>query len=170
VLSRFTTTVVAAPEYPVLLSNGNLVEQKLLPDGRRSVTWHDPFPKPSYLFALVAGDLALITDEFVTMSGRTVELRIYSEPHNIAQCGYAMRALKRAMRWDEEAYGREYDLDVFMIVAVEDFNMGCDGEQGAQYLQHLLRAREPDTASDNAYQACRRRRCTNIFTTGPAIA
>ncbi|HTO59267.1 MAG TPA: aminopeptidase N, partial [Pseudomonadales bacterium] len=118
VLARFTTTIVADPRYPTLLSNGNLIDDHGTSDGRRSVTWQDPFPKPSYLFALVAGDLALLRDEFVTMSGRRVELRIYSEPHNISQCDYAMGALKRAMRWDEEVYGREYDLDIFMIVAV----------------------------------------------------
>jgi aminopeptidase N len=151
VLSRFTTTIVAAPEYPVLLSNGNLTEETRLADGRRSVTWHDPFPKPSYLFALVAGDLALITDEFVTMTGRTVVLRIYSEPHNIAQCDYAMGALKRAMRWDEEVYGREYDLDVFMIVAVEDFNMGAMENKGLNIFNTSCVLASPDTASDNAY-------------------
>jgi len=152
VLSRFTTTIVAAPDYPVLLSNGNLIEQKLLADGRRSATWHDPFPKPSYLFALVAGDLALITDEFVTASGRSVELRIYSEPHNIGQCDYAMGALKRAMRWDEQVYGREYDLDVFMIVAVEDFNMGAMENKGLNIFNTSCVLASPDTASDSAYQ------------------
>ena len=106
ILSRFTTTIVADSErFPVMLSNGNLVEESEA-DGRRRVTWHDPFPKPSYLFALVAGDLALMTDAFTTASGREVELRIYSEPHNIGQCEYAMGALKRAMRWDEERFGR----------------------------------------------------------------
>ncbi|MFV2089741.1 MAG: aminopeptidase N, partial [Pseudomonadales bacterium] len=100
VLSVFTTTIIADSRYPVLLSNGNLTADERLDDGRNKVTWSDPFPKPSYLFALVAGDLALLEDTFVTASGRPVTLKIYSEPHNIDQCEYAMEALKRSMRWD----------------------------------------------------------------------
>ncbi len=152
VLAKFTTTVVADPAYPVLLSNGNLIDEHQRPDGRRSVTWQDPFPKPSYLFALVAGDLSLLRDEFVTASGRRVELRIYSEPHNISQCDYAMGALKRAMRWDEEVYGREYDLDIFMIVAVEDFNMGAMENKGLNIFNTSCVLASPDTATDLAYQ------------------
>jgi aminopeptidase N len=153
VLATFTTTIVAdAERYPVLLSNGNAVADERLGDGRRKVTWHDPFPKPSYLFALVAGDLALKRDRFVTASGRTVDLRIYSEPHNIGQCDYAMDALKRAMRWDEEAFGREYDLDVFMIVAVEDFNMGAMENKGLNIFNTSCVLASPDTATDAAYQ------------------
>ncbi|HTK97707.1 MAG TPA: aminopeptidase N [Pseudomonadales bacterium] len=152
VLSKFTTTIIADPAYPVLLSNGNLIEEHQRADGRRSVTWQDPFPKPSYLFALVAGDLALLRDEFVTASGRRVELRIYSEPHNISQCDYAMGALKRAMRWDEEVYGREYDLDIFMIVAVEDFNMGAMENKGLNIFNTSCVLASPDTATDLAYQ------------------
>ena len=152
VLARFTTTITADARYPVLLSNGNLIEETTLGDGRRRVTWQDPFPKPSYLFALVAGDLALLRDAFVTASGRRVELRIYSEPHNISQCNYAMGALKRAMRWDEEVYGREYDLDVFMIVAVEDFNMGAMENKGLNIFNTSCVLASPDTATDVAYQ------------------
>ena len=152
VLARFTTTIVADPRYPVLLSNGNPIDERTLADGRRSVTWQDPFPKPSYLFALVAGDLALLRDEFVTASGRRVELRIYSEPHNISQCDYAMGALKRAMRWDEQVYGREYDLDIFMIVAVEDFNMGAMENKGLNIFNTSCVLASPDTATDLAYQ------------------
>ena len=152
VLSKFTTTIIADPTYPVLLSNGNLIDEHARADGRRSVTWQDPFPKPSYLFALVAGDLALLRDEFVTTSGRRVELRIYSEPHNISQCDYAMGALKRAMRWDEEVYGREYDLDIFMIVAVEDFNMGAMENKGLNIFNTSCVLASPDTATDLAYQ------------------
>ena len=152
VLSKFTTTIIADPTYPVLLSNGNLIDEHARADGRRSVTWQDPFPKPSYLFALVAGDLALLRDEFVTASGRRVELRIYSEPHNISQCDYAMGALKRAMRWDEEVYGREYDLDIFMIVAVEDFNMGAMENKGLNIFNTSCVLASPDTATDLAYQ------------------
>jgi len=153
VLSTFTTTIVAdASRYPVLLSNGNPLTDRTRDDGRREVTWEDPFPKPSYLFALVAGNLALRTDSFITASGREVELRIYSEPHNIAQCSYAMDVLKRSMRWDEDMYGREYDLDIFMIVAVEDFNMGAMENKGLNIFNTSCVLASPDTASDAAYQ------------------
>ncbi|MCP5183795.1 MAG: aminopeptidase N [Pseudomonadales bacterium] len=152
VLARFTTTVQAdATRYPVLLSNGNLVSERE-DAGRRIVTWEDPFPKPAYLFALVAGDLAHIEDHFVTMSGRRVVLRIYSEPHNIDQCDYAMDVLKRCMRWDEEVFGREYDLDIFMIVAVEDFNMGAMENKGLNIFNTSCVLASPDTATDLAYQ------------------
>ncbi|MCB2054633.1 MAG: aminopeptidase N, partial [Geminicoccaceae bacterium] len=114
-----------AARYPVLLSNGNLLETGRIDGGRHFALWEDPFPKPSYLFAVVAGDLALLEDRFVTMSGRTVALRIWSEHACIDQCGHAMESLKKSMRWDEERYGLEYDLDLFQIVAVSDFNMGA---------------------------------------------
>ncbi|MCZ6888506.1 MAG: aminopeptidase N, partial [Gammaproteobacteria bacterium] len=153
VLSRFTTTIVAdAERYPVLLSNGNLIDESDAGDGRKRVTWRDPFPKPSYLFALVAGDLASITDTFTTASGRRVELRIYSEPHNISQCDYAMRSLKAAMRWDEERFGREYDLDIFMIVAVEDFNMGAMENKGLNVFNTSAVLASPATATDARHQ------------------
>ena len=152
VLARFTTTITAdAERYPVLLSNGNPLDEHVR-DGRRTAVWRDPFPKPSYLFALVAGDLAVREDSFVTCSGRTVALRIYSEPHNIGQCGYAMAALKRAMRWDEQRFGREYDLDVFMIVAVEDFNMGAMENKGLNIFNTAYLLATPDTATDAAHQ------------------
>ena len=152
VLSRYTTTITAdAERHPVLLSNGNLVAESTA-DGRRTVTWEDPFPKPSYLFALVAGDLAVREDEFVTCSGRRVTLRIFSEPHNIGQCGYAMAALKRAMRWDEERFGREYDLDIFMIVAVEDFNMGAMENKGLNIFNTSCVLASADTATDATYE------------------
>ena len=152
VLSRFTTTITAdAQRYPVLLSNGNLVAETAT-DGRRTVTWEDPFPKPSYLFALVAGDLAVLEDEFVTCGGRRVALRIFSEPHNIGQCRYAMDALRRAMRWDEERFGREYDLDIFMIVAVEDFNMGAMENKGLNIFNTSCVLASPDTATDAGHQ------------------
>lgn len=153
VLAKFTTTIIAdAARYPVMLSNGNKVADRTAAEGRREVTWEDPFPKPSYLFALVAGDLALMEDTFMTASGRDVALRIYSEPHNIGQCAYAMDVLKRAMRWDEEAFGREYDLDVFMIVAVEDFNMGAMENKGLNIFNTSCVLASPDTATDAAYQ------------------
>ena len=151
VLARFTTTIIADEDYPVLLSNGNPVASERLDDGRARVTWEDPFPKPSYLFALVAGDLALLSDSFTTMSGRNVELRIYSEPHNIDQCGYAMDVLKRSMRWDEKRFGREYDLDIFMIVAVEDFNMGAMENKGLNIFNTSCVLASADTATDQAY-------------------
>src|SRR5690606_12341905 len=110
---------------PVLLSNGNPVEAGELPGGRHYAVWEDPFPKPSYLFALVAGDLALLQDSFTTRSGRHVDLRIYSEQAVIDQCRHAMESLKTSMKWDEDVYGLEYDLDLFMIVAVSHFNMGA---------------------------------------------
>ncbi len=152
VLSRFTTTLEAdASRYPVLLANGNLVADVDAGQGRRRVTWEDPYPKPSYLFALVAGDLAVMEDEFVTASGRRVALQIFSEPHNIGQCGYAMQALKRAMRWDEETFGLEYDLDIYMIVAVDDFNMGAMENKGLNIFNTKCVLASPDTATDAAY-------------------
>jgi len=151
VLSVFTTTIIADSRYPVLLSNGNLTADERLDDGRNKVTWSDPFPKPSYLFALVAGDLALLEDTFVTASGRPVTLKIYSEPHNIDQCEYAMEALKRSMRWDEEAFGREYDLDTFMIVAVDDFNMGAMENKGLNIFNTSCVLATPETATDQSY-------------------
>ena len=153
VLSKFKTTIVAdAQRYPNLLSNGNLVHEAALPDGRREVTWEDPFPKPSYLFALVAGDLALLEDTFTTMSGRQVKLQIFSEAHNIAQCDYAMDVLKRSMRWDEKRFGREYDLNIYMIVAVEDFNMGAMENKGLNVFNTSCVLASSDTATDEAYQ------------------
>ena len=156
VLSRFATTITAdAKRYPVLLSNGNRVGE-VESNGRRTVTWEDPFLKPSYLFALVAGDLAVREDAFVTRSGRRVTLRIFSEPHNIGQCDYAMDALKRAMRWDEERFGREYDLDIFMIVAVEDFNHGAMENKGLNVFNTSCVLASPDTATDAGYQRVER--------------
>ena len=152
VLSRFTTTMTAdAAEFPVLLSNGNRVGGGLDAIGRHTVTWGDPFPKPAYLFALVAGDLAVLEDEFVTCSGRKVALRIFSEPHNIGQCDFPMAALKRAMRWDEERFGREYDLDVFMIVAVEDFNFGAMENKGLNIFNTSAILAHKDTATDDRF-------------------
>ena len=124
VLSEYTVTINAAvADCPVLLSNGNLLSSETLPNGRHQVSWHDPHPKPSYLFALVAGDLGFIEDRFTTASGRDVRLRIYAVERDLGQCRHALDALIQAMRWDELRYGREYDLDCFNIVAVEDFNI-----------------------------------------------
>jgi len=153
VMSRFTTTVMAERgAYPVLLSNGNLIASGDHEGGRHWATWEDPFPKPAYLFALVAGDLYRIDDSFTTMSGRDVELRIYVEPENREQCAHAMDSLKRAMRWDEQVYGREYDLDIFMIVAVNDFNMGAMENKGLNIFNSSCVLAHPDTATDMAFQ------------------
>ena len=125
VMSVFTTTVVAdKAKYPVLLSNGNMHETGTDPKNpeRHWVTWHDPFKKPSYLFALVAGNLVNIEDRFTTQSGREITLKIFVEDKDIDKCDHAMVSLKNSMKWDEDVYGREYDLDIFMIVAVDAFN------------------------------------------------
>lgn len=126
VLSKFVTRIEADKEKcPVLLSNGNLIESGDLPDGRHYTVWDDPFLKPCYLFALVAGDLGVVEDTFTTMSGRKVDLKIWTEKGDEDKCLFGMKALKDSMKWDEEAYGREYDLDIFQIVAVSDFNFGA---------------------------------------------
>ena len=152
VLMKVTTRITADQgNYPVALSNGNCVSESLGADGRRTWVWEDPFPKPSYLFALVAGRFAVLRDEFVTGGGRRVELRIYSEEDHIGECGFAMQSLKRAMRWDEEVYGREYDLDGFMIVAVEDFNFGAMENKGLNIFNTSVILASPDTATDATY-------------------
>ncbi|CAN5811467.1 aminopeptidase N [soil metagenome] len=133
---------------PVLLSNGNPVAA-----GPGWAEWHDPFPKPCYLFALVAGDLACVEDGFTTMSGRDVTLRIYVRPRDEARSAYAMDALKRAMAGDERAYGREYDLDLFMIVAVDDFNMGAMENKGLNIFNSKYVLASPETATDADYKA-----------------
>ena len=151
-LSVFTVRIEAAKEqYPVLLSNGNRIDHGDLADGRHFAVWHDPFPKPSYLFALVAGDLGSIHDSFTTMSGRQVALAIYVEHGNEPRAHYAMDALKRAMKWDEEAYGREYDLDIFMIVAVSAFNMGAMENKGLNIFNDKVLLASPETATDDDY-------------------
>ncbi|HEX3653678.1 MAG TPA: aminopeptidase N [Rhizomicrobium sp.] len=151
-LAVFTTRIEAGKQhYPVLLSNGNLIESGDLPDGRHFALWSDPYPKPCYLFALVAGDLGHIEDEFVTMSGRKVALRIYVEHGNEPRAIYAMDSLKRAMRWDEEKYGREYDLDIFMIVAVSAFNFGAMENKGLNIFNDKVLLASPETATDDDY-------------------
>ena len=153
VMARFRTRVEAdKTRYPILLSNGNDVEKGDLADGRHFVTWEDPFPKPCYLFALVAGDLLEKRDTFKTMSGRDIDLRMYVEPRNAEKCDHAMDSLKRAMRWDEEVYGREYDLDIFMIVAVDDFNMGAMENKGLNIFNSSCVLASQETATDMAFQ------------------
>ncbi|ESY29707.1 aminopeptidase N [Mesorhizobium sp. LNJC391B00] len=153
ILSVYTVRIEARlDEAPLLLSNGNPVESGALADGWHFAVWHDPFPKPSYLFALVAGNLGKVADSFVTMSGREVELGIYVEPGKEGLAGYAMDALKRSMQWDEQAFGREYDLDVFNIVAVSDFNMGAMENKGLNIFndKYVLADRETATDADFA--------------------
>ncbi|HJR55197.1 MAG TPA: aminopeptidase N [Rhizomicrobium sp.] len=151
-LSVFTVRIEAdRQQYPVLLSNGNRKQAGPLEGGRHFAVWHDPFPKPSYLFALVAGDLGSVRDSFVTMTGRSIELVVYVDHGNEPRAHYAMGALKRAMKWDEEAYGREYDLDIFMIVAVSAFNMGAMENKGLNIFNDKLLLASPETATDDDY-------------------
>lgn len=153
VMSTFTTTVIAEQHrYPVLLSNGNPIGSGPQQDGRHWATWEDPFKKPAYLFALVAGDLWCVEDTFTRQSGRDVTLRIYVEPENIDKCQHAMVSLKKSMRWDEEVYGREYDLDIFMIVAVNDFNMGAMENKGLNIFNSSCVLARAETATDAAHQ------------------
>ncbi|WP_231756871.1 aminopeptidase N [Microbulbifer elongatus] len=152
VMSVFTTTIVAPANYPVLLSNGNKIDSGTTADGRLTVTWEDPFAKPSYLFALVAGDLQFVEDRFITCSGREVTLQLYTEPKNIGKCEHAMTSLKHSMKWDEEVYGREYDLDIFMIVAVDHFNMGAMENKGLNIFNSACVLASPETATDAAFQ------------------
>ena len=153
VMAVYTTTLVADPaRYPVLLSNGNPVEKGTLDDGRHYATWHDPSPKPSYLFALVAGDLACREDTFTTCSGREVALRIYVREPDLDKCEHALTSLQHAMRWDEEVYGRECDLDVYMIVAISDFNMGAMENKGLNIFNSRFVLASPETATDMDYE------------------
>lgn len=125
-MAKFRVRIEAdKQQLPLLLSNGNKVETGDLGNGRHYAVWEDPFPKPSYLFAVVAGDLGSITDSFVTKSGRKVHLEIFSERENVDKLEHAMQSLQKSMKWDEDVYGLEYDLDVYNIVAVNDFNMGA---------------------------------------------
>ncbi|MCE3251385.1 MAG: aminopeptidase, partial [Cellvibrio sp.] len=152
VMSEFTTTVVADKKYPVLLSNGNLIDQGDADNNRHYATWHDPFKKPAYLFALVAGDLAYIEDKFTTCSSRDVTLKIFVEPKDLDKCDHAMASLKHSMRWDEEVYGREYDLNIFMIVAVDDFNMGAMENKGLNIFNTSCVLAKPETTTDGGFQ------------------
>lgn len=158
ILSIYTVEILAdKTRYPVLLSNGNPqqsgdAESDNKGNARHYAVWHDPYPKPCYLFALVAGNLTRIHDQFTTLSGRHVSLNIYVEPHNADRCNHAMRSIVNAMRWDEQTYGREYDLDVFNIVAVDDFNMGAMENKGLNIFNSKYILARPDTATDTDYQ------------------
>ncbi len=153
VMSRYTTTLIADRTlYPVLLSNGNRVAAGELENARHWVKWEDPFKKPAYLFALVAGQLSCLQDEFVTASGRQVTLQIYVEEHDLDKCAHAMASLQQAMRWDEREFGREYDLDLYMIVAVSHFNMGAMENKGLNIFNTKFVLARPDTATDADYE------------------
>jgi aminopeptidase N len=163
VMSEFTTTIIAdQSECPVLLANGNPVgfgkmgygkmEAGQMDDGRHWATWHDPFRKPAYLFAMVAGDLSVVEDQFTTCSGRTVDIRVYVEPKDQDKCDHAIQSLKHAMTWDEQVYGREYDLDLYMIVAVDDFNMGAMENKGLNIFNTSCVLAHPETTTDAGFQ------------------
>ncbi|MGQ0527516.1 MAG: aminopeptidase N [Alphaproteobacteria bacterium] len=149
VLATFTTRIEAdAANYPVLLSNGNKTGEGKLDNGRHFTVWTDPFPKPCYLFALVAGNLTQIHDTYTTGSGRKVDIYIYVRPDDEGQCAHAMESLKKSMKWDEDAYGLEYDLDLFNIVAVSDFNMGAMENKSLNIFNTALVLAHQDTATD----------------------
>ncbi|HCQ36073.1 MAG TPA: aminopeptidase N, partial [Alcanivorax sp.] len=153
VLSRFTTTIHAdRAAYPLLLSNGNPVDSGDEEGGRHFATWDDPFPKPCYLFALVAGDLACLEDSFRTASGRDVALRLYAEHRDLDKLGHAMDSLKRAMAWDEQVFGREYDLDIFQVVAVSHFNMGAMENKGLNIFNTSCVLAHPATTTDAGFE------------------
>ena len=153
IMSVFTVKIIAdKTAYPVLLSNGNAIERGDMDAGRHFVTWHDPFKKPSHLFALVAGTLEVVEDSFTTMSGREIPLQIFVEEKDLDKCDHAMLSLKNAMRWDEQVYGREYDLDIFMIVAVDDFNMGAMENKGLNIFNTSAVLANPKTTTDAAFQ------------------
>lgn len=150
VMSVFTTTIIANKKaYPILLSNGNKVEEQDLEGGLHMVKWHDPFKKPGHLFAIVAGDLDYISDTFTTMNRRTVDLKVFTDKKDINKAGFAMHSLKNAMKWDEEVFGREYDLDTFMIVAVDAFNMGAMENKGLNIFNSTTALATPKTSVDS---------------------
>ena len=153
VMSKFTTTIVADKKrYPVLLSNGNKIDGGKFSDGRHWVKWEDPFAKPSYLFALVAGDLAVTEDRFTTMSGRNVKIEFYTTEADKPKVGFAVESLKNAMKWDETRFGLEYDLDIFMVVAVGDFNMGAMENKGLNIFNTKFVLADSRTATDTDFE------------------
>lgn len=152
VMAEFTTEIIAdSTRYPHLLSNGNLVEQRTLPDGRHIAKWHDPYPKPCYLFALVAGDMDVLEDRFTTMSGKNVALKLYVDKGDLDKTEHAMNSIKKSMAWDEVRFGREYDLDVFQVVAVHDFNMGAMENKGLNIFNAAAVLANEQTATDAEY-------------------
>src|SRR5260221_223016 len=154
VMAKYSVTIHAdRAEYPVLLSNGNLLASGNEANARHWVKWQDPFPKPSYLFAMVAAKLDMLEDRFVTRSGRSVRLAIYVDPGKLDQWGFAMQALKKSMKWDEDKFGLEVDLDNYSIVAVGDFNMGAMENKGLNVFNTKYVLARPDTATDGDYLA-----------------
>lgn len=154
VMTRYDVTLIAErSQFPVLLSNGNAVSSGEFEDGRHWARWVDPFRKPSYLFALVAGDLEFIEDHFTTRSGRKVTLRVYVEKKNLDKCEHAMSSLVRSMKWDEDRFGLEYDLDIYNIVATDDFNMGAMENKSLNIFNSKFVLGRPETATDNDFQA-----------------
>lgn len=152
VMAKFTTKIIAPKnEYPVLLSNGNPTGSGDLDGGLHWMEWEDPFPKPAYLYALVAGDLGLVQDSYKTMSGRTIDLRIYCDKGNESRCDHAMESLKKSMKWDEETFGLEYDLDIYMIVAVDSFNMGAMENKGLNIFNSVYVLANEETATDDNF-------------------
>ncbi len=152
VMSVYTCTIIAdRDKYPVLLSNGNLVKSGDLDNNRHYVRWEDPFKKPSYLFALVAGNLSYIEDNFITRSGKKIDLKIYSEQENIDKCDHAMKSLQQAMKWDEDRFGLEYDLDLYQIVAINDFNAGAMENKGLNIFNSKYVLANPKTATDDDF-------------------
>ena len=153
VMSEFTTKLIAdKQQFPVLLSNGNAIDQGELEGNRHFATWHDPFKKPAYLFALVAGNLSVVEDSFTTCTNREILLQIFVEEKDLNKCDHAMLSLKNSMRWDEQVYGREYDLNRFMIVAVDDFNMGAMENKGLNIFNTSAVLANPKTTTDAAFQ------------------
>jgi aminopeptidase N len=151
-MATFTTTIIAnKKECPILLSNGNLVEQGDLDEGMHFAKWHDPFPKPCYLYALVAGDLGLVQDSYETVSVRNVDLRIYCDHGNENRCDHAMQSLKNSMEWDEKRFGLEYDLDIYMIVAVDSFNMGAMENKGLNVFNSAYVLADQQSATDSDF-------------------
>jgi len=151
-MAKFTTKIIGDKKlYPIMLSNGNPVERGDLGDGRHFVVWEDPFLKPSYLFALVAGDLGVIADQYTTKSNRNVKLEIYCDKGNEDKCHYAMESLKKSMKWDEDRFGLEYDLDIYMIVAVDSFNMGAMENKGLNVFNSAYVLANPKTATDQNF-------------------
>jgi aminopeptidase N len=152
VMAVYSCTIIAdRDKYPILLANGNLVKSGNLDNNRHYVRWEDPFKKPSYLFALVAGNLSCLEDKFITCSGKTVDLKIYSEQENIDKCDHAMRSLQQAMRWDEDRFGLEYDLDLYQIVAINDFNAGAMENKGLNIFNSKYVLANPTTATDDDF-------------------
>lgn len=148
VLATFTTRIEADKKFPTLLANGNLIDKGDLDDNRHFAVWQDPTKKPSYLFACVMADLAVLTDHYTTIEGRDVLLELYAKPKNIEQCHVGMQALKDSMKWDEDNYGRAYDLDRYMIVAVSQFNMGAMENKGLNIFNTACVLSSPETTTD----------------------